>query len=101
MLVVKVQLRPQHIFYHQKTQWHYRLFQEKLWQQKISPEQDYLIAKNKLAEAQITVTEAQSLLNALGAESTGGTRLTIRAPINGVLMESKLAIGQAVNVDGV
>ncbi len=75
--------------------------EEKLWQQKISPEQDYLVAKNQLAEAQITVTEAQSLLKALGAEATGGTRLTVRAPINGVVVENKLAVGQAVNTDSV
>jgi cobalt-zinc-cadmium efflux system membrane fusion protein len=61
---------------------------------------EHVTAKTQLAQAQIGVTEAQTLLKNLGAEATGGARLTVRAPINGVVVESKLAVGQAVNVDG-
>ncbi|MDO9178117.1 MAG: efflux RND transporter periplasmic adaptor subunit [Agitococcus sp.] len=75
--------------------------QDTLLQQNMIPEHEYVTAKTQLAEAQITVTEAKSLLKALGAEATGGTRLTVRAPINGVVVDNKLAVGQAVNTDSV
>lgn len=74
--------------------------QDTLLQQNMIPEHEHVIAKTQLAEAQIAVIEAQSLLKALGAEATGGTRLTVRAPINGVVVDNKLAVGQAVNGDG-
>lgn len=75
--------------------------QDTLLQQNMISEHEYVIAKTQLAEAQIAVIEAQSLLKALGAEATGGTRLTVRAPINGVVVDNKLAVGQAVNTDSV
>ena len=74
--------------------------QDTLLQQNMIPEHEYVVAKTQLAEANIAVTEAQSLLKAFGAEATGGTRLTVRAPINGVVVDSQLAVGQVVNVDG-
>ncbi len=74
--------------------------QDTLLQQNMIPEHEYVTAKTQLAEAQIAVTEAQSVLKTLDADGTGGTRLTVRAPISGVVVESKLAVGQAVNVDG-
>jgi cobalt-zinc-cadmium efflux system membrane fusion protein len=75
--------------------------QDTLLQQNMIPEHEHVIAKTQLAEAQIAVSEAQSLLKALGAEATGGTRLTVRAPIKGVVVDNKLAVGQAVNTDSV
>jgi cobalt-zinc-cadmium efflux system membrane fusion protein len=75
--------------------------QDTLLKQNMIPEHEYVVAKTQLAEANIAVTEAQSLLKALGAEATGGARLTIRAPINGVVVDNKLAVGQAVNTDSV
>ena len=74
--------------------------QDMLLKQQVIPVHEHVTAKTQLAQAQIGVTEAQTLLKNLGAEATGGTRLTVRAPINGVVVESKLAVGQAVNVDG-
>lgn len=77
-------------FHHQNT----------LLQQNMIAEHEYVSAKTQLAEANIAINEARALLKALGAEATGGARLTVRAPMSGVVVESKLAIGQAVNVDG-
>jgi cobalt-zinc-cadmium efflux system membrane fusion protein len=54
--------------------------QDTLLKQNMIPEHEYVVAKTQLAEANIAVSEAQSLLKALGAEATGGARLTIRAP---------------------
>ena len=76
-------------FHHQNT----------LLQQNMIAEHEYVSAKTQLAEANIAINEARTLLKALGAEATGGTRLIIRAPMSGVVVENKLAIGQAVNVD--
>ena len=46
-------------------------------------EHEYVSAKTQLAEANIAINEARTLLKALDAEATGGTRLIIRAPMSG------------------
>ncbi len=76
-------------FHHQST----------LFEQKMSSKHDYMGAKTQLTEAQITLDEAKKLLQILGAETTGGARLAIRAPMNGVVIDNKLAVGQIVNMD--
>ncbi|MCB1657945.1 MAG: efflux RND transporter periplasmic adaptor subunit [Pseudomonadales bacterium] len=76
-------------FHHQST----------LFEQKMSSEHDYMGAKTQLAEAEISLNEAKKLLNILGAKTTGGARLAIRAPMNGVVIDNKLAVGQVVSVD--
>ena len=73
-----------------------------LWEEKISAEQDYLQAKNAMQEAEIAVQNARQKLASLGgAGSAGGnlTRYEIRSPIDGVVVEKHLSLGEAVQGD--
>ncbi|NGZ83124.1 efflux RND transporter periplasmic adaptor subunit [Duganella aceris] len=77
--------------------------ERRLWQDKISAEQDYLQAKQAVNEAEIAVQNARQKLNAYGARpgTEGGqlNRLELRAPFSGVVMEKHLALGEAVKED--
>jgi len=77
--------------------------ERRLWQDKISAEQDYLQARQALNEAEIAVQNARQKLDAYGAGAgAGGTqlnRLELRAPFDGVVMEKHLALGEAVKED--
>jgi len=76
--------------------------EKKLWEEKISAEQDYLQASNAMQEAQIATQNAQQKLTALGGELRGGgslTRYEIRSPIDGVVVEKHLSLGEAVQDD--
>ncbi len=79
--------------------------EKKLWEEKISAEQDYLAAQNALQEAEITRQSAEQKLAAIGANlpvnATGGslTRFEIRSPINGTVTEKHIATGQALKED--
>jgi len=76
--------------------------ERRLWQDKISAEQDYLQARQALSEAEIAVRNARQKLNAIGAGSAAGAdlnRLELRAPFDGVVMEKHLALGEAVKED--
>jgi membrane fusion protein, heavy metal efflux system len=100
--------------------------EERLWQRKISPASDYLLAKHKLEEAEIEKQIAEQKLLALGvgrdtlsalAVEPGGmvrdrevrapfrpgalTRYEIRAPIAGTIIDRTLSLGQAVQPDTV
>lgn len=76
--------------------------EKRLWEEKVSAEQDYLQATQALQEADIAVSNAQQKLKALGA----GTRISgalnryeIRAPFDGVIVEKHLSLGEAVKED--
>lgn len=81
--------------------------EKRLWEEKISAEQDYLISRQALAEAEIVHRNVAQKLHAFGivnaAVSTGGsgalTRYEIRAPIDGVVTEKHLSVGEAVKED--
>lgn len=80
--------------------------EKRLWEEKISAEQDYLASRQALNEAEITQENARQKLLALGltpaALAQGGERLThyeIRAPIGGIVVEKHLALGEAVKED--
>lgn len=76
--------------------------EQKLWQEKISAEQDYLQAHNAMQEAEIAVRGAQQKLAALGAGSSDGghlTRYEIRSPIDGTVTEKRIAIGESLKDD--
>lgn len=73
--------------------------EKKLWESKISPEQDYLNARKDLAEAQIEVRSLTDRLQALGAStrtSGGLARYELRAPRSGVIIEKHVTPGEAV-----
>lgn len=72
--------------------------EKKLFEQKISAEQDYLAARNALQEAQISVQNAQQKLTAIGASSssTALNRYELRAPFDGMIVEKHISLGEAV-----
>ncbi|UVW30514.1 efflux RND transporter periplasmic adaptor subunit [Massilia sp. H6] len=75
--------------------------EKKLWEDKISAQQDYLQAEQQYREAQIEAQSARSKLTALGAGPGSGTlnRYVLRAPFNGVVVEKHLVQGEAVKED--
>jgi cobalt-zinc-cadmium efflux system membrane fusion protein len=84
--------------------------EERLWKEKISAEQDYLVAKKELAKAKILEeTAAQKLLAlsiakaelraiALGA-ATAFSRYELQAPFEGEVVEKHLALGETAQGD--
>lgn len=79
--------------------------EKKLWEEKISAEQDYLQAQQAMREAEIAVHNAQQKLMALGASpsvsarSGALNRYEIRAPFDGMVIEKHIALGEAVKED--
>ncbi len=76
--------------------------EKKLWEQKITAEQDFLQAQAALREAEIAVENAQQKLNALGVAAGSGTslnRFELRAPYGGLVVERTLSVGEAVKED--
>lgn len=76
--------------------------EKKLWQEKISAEQDYLQAQSALQEAEIAVQNASQKLSAVGAGGAGKgglNRFEIRAPFTGTVVEKHLSLGEAVKED--
>lgn len=76
--------------------------EKQLWEEKISAEQDYLQAKHAMQEAEIAVQNARQKLASLGGPGRPGgalTRYEIRAPIDGVVVEKHLSLGEAVQGD--
>jgi len=75
--------------------------EKKLWEEKISAEQDYLQAQQTLREAEISVRNTQQKLRAVGAGTTAGglNRYEVRAPFDGVVVEKHLSLGESVKED--
>ena len=75
--------------------------ERKLWEEKISAEQDMLQARSTMEEASIAVQSAQNKLATLGGAPAGGslTRYELRAPIDGVVTEKRLSLGETVKED--
>lgn len=75
--------------------------EKKLWEDRISAQQDYLQAEQAYREAQIESQSARAKLTALGATLATGAvnRYVLRAPFDGVIVEKHLARGEAVKED--
>jgi len=75
--------------------------EKKLWQDRISAEQDYLQAQTALREADIAVRNATQKLAAVGATGSSAhlNRFELRAPFDGTVVEKHLALGEAVKED--
>ncbi|MCL5885293.1 MAG: efflux RND transporter periplasmic adaptor subunit [Deltaproteobacteria bacterium] len=84
--------------------------EEDLWKKKISPAQDYLQAKQALAEARIGLRSAEQKLHALGFSDAymvklpshpdeSYTRYEIVAPFEGTIIEKHVALGEAHKED--
>lgn len=70
-----------------------------LWQDKISAEQDYQLARQAYQEAQINVANARQKLSVIGAglNPAGGNRYELVAPFDAMIVEKHLSIGEVVN----
>ncbi|WP_374256965.1 efflux RND transporter periplasmic adaptor subunit [Aquabacterium sp.] len=75
--------------------------EKKLFEDKISPEMDYLQAQQALREAEIATANAAQKLKALGASPTSDnlSRYELRAPFDAMVVEKHLALGEAVKED--
>lgn len=84
--------------------------EERLWQKKVTSEQEYLDARQALAEARIEKNSAEQQLHALGFSDAylealpaypdaTYTRYEIRAPFAGTIIEKHLTLGENVNAD--
>ena len=81
--------------------------EKRLWEEKISAEQDYLASRHALSEAEIAQRNAEHKLLALGLPraalqrqgENSLTRLEVRSPIDGVVIEKKVATGEAVGAE--
>ncbi len=73
-----------------------------LWEGKISPEQDMLQARAAMQEAEIDAQSARQKLTALGSVPGGDgslTRYELRAPIDGVVTDKRVSVGESVKED--
>jgi len=75
--------------------------EKKLWQEKISAQQDYLQAEQAMQEAQIAVANANQKLLAMGATpgSSALGRYELRAPFDGMVVEKHISLGESVKED--
>jgi cobalt-zinc-cadmium efflux system membrane fusion protein len=75
--------------------------EKKLWEDRISAQQDYLQAEQAYSEARIEAGSAKAKLTALGAApvSDAINRYVLRAPFKGVVVEKHLVQGEAVKED--
>ncbi|SEB32058.1 efflux RND transporter periplasmic adaptor subunit [Pseudomonas marginalis] len=73
--------------------------ERQLWQDKISAEQDYLLARQTLQEAEIALNNARQKMTALSGNTVlaGGNRYELRAPFTGVVVEKHLGVGEVVS----
>lgn len=85
--------------------------EEELWKQRVSPEQDYLAARNEKAEAEIARREAEESLHALGLNESAVralaeqqdqaiARYELVAPLSGVISYRHITLGELVRDDG-
>jgi cobalt-zinc-cadmium efflux system membrane fusion protein len=84
--------------------------EEQAWRKKISPEQDYIEAQNKLAEANIELHTAEQKMRALGFSNEYIAQLPgrrdadtilyrIAAPFDGTVIEKHINIGEVLKDD--
>ncbi|UXY14082.1 efflux RND transporter periplasmic adaptor subunit [Chitiniphilus purpureus] len=77
--------------------------EQKLWQDKVTAEQDYLAAQKELDEAEIALQASKDRLASIGAALPGANRslarYELRAPLDGTVIEKHLTAGEAVKED--
>ncbi|QQN27643.1 efflux RND transporter periplasmic adaptor subunit [Pseudomonas syringae group genomosp. 3] len=73
--------------------------EKKLWEDKISAEQDYLQARQDFQEADINLANARQKISAIGASlsPSAGNRYELIAPFDSMVVEKHLGIGEMVN----
>jgi membrane fusion protein, heavy metal efflux system len=82
--------------------------EEQVWKKRLSPEQDYLEAKTKLAETTIELHTAEQKLRSLGFSNEsiaqlpgrsdeGASLYAMTAPFEGTVMEKHISLGEVLN----
>ena len=72
--------------------------QEKLWNEKVSAEKDFLTARQALAEARIDHGSALQKMSAVGGNGSGSAYALI-APLDGTIIEKHISIGEVLKDD--
>jgi cobalt-zinc-cadmium efflux system membrane fusion protein len=72
--------------------------QEKLWNEKVSAEKDFLAARQARAEAQIDHRSALQKMSAIGGSGSGSAYALI-APLDGTIIEKHISIGEVLKDD--
>jgi len=73
--------------------------EQRLFAQRVSPEQDLIAARAAATEARIALTQAQSQVSAAGGGGGGLNRLGIVAPISGQVIARPVVLGLTVAAD--
>lgn len=79
--------------------------EKQLWEEKISAQQEFLLAEELWNEAQIALELAATKLRALGVQPESGflraniTQYEIRAPISGIIIAKAVARGEVLKED--
>ncbi len=73
--------------------------EQRLFAQRVSPEQDLVAARTAATEARIALAQAQSQVSAAGVSGGGLNRLGIVAPIGGQVIARPVMLGQTVAAD--
>ena len=73
--------------------------EQRLFAEKVSPEQDLITARTAATEAAIALRLAQQQLSATGGGGGGLNRIAIRAPISGQVIARSAILGQTVAAD--
>ncbi|MBY0474091.1 MAG: efflux RND transporter periplasmic adaptor subunit [Nitrosomonas sp.] len=79
--------------------------EKQLWEEKISAQQEFLLAEELWHEAQIALELAATKLLALGVQPessflrTNIAKYEIRAPISGIIIAKSVALGEALSED--
>ena len=73
--------------------------EKQLFDQGVSARQDYQKAYNAYRQAQIQVQAARSRLSALGASTGSQGRYTLIAPLNGVVSQKDIVVGEYITSD--
>lgn len=73
--------------------------EERLFAERVSPEQDVIAARTAAAEAGIALRQAQQQIAATGGGGGALNRITVRAPIAGQVIARSATLGQTVSAD--
>ena len=74
--------------------------EQRLFAERVSPEQDLIAARTAAAEANIAIRLAQQQLSATGGRAGALNRVAIRSPISGQVIARPATLGQTVVADG-
>ena len=74
--------------------------EQRLFAERVSPEQDLVAARTAATEANIAVRLAQQQLSATGGSGGALNRVAIRSPIAGQIIARPATLGQTVAADG-